>query len=57
MDELSLEIQGLKETQAALEKATAALNEQVFADPGLAPSQVTTLVSVLRRYRHGAGDF
>lgn len=45
------------EGSALAEKATAALNEQVFADPGLPASQVTSLVSVLRRYRQGAGDF
>jgi DNA-binding MarR family transcriptional regulator len=39
------------------EKATAALNEQVFADPGLSPSSVSSLVSVLRRMRRDAGDF
>jgi DNA-binding MarR family transcriptional regulator len=39
------------------ERATAALNAQVFADPGLSPSSVTSLVSVLRRMRRDAGDF
>jgi DNA-binding MarR family transcriptional regulator len=42
---------------ALAEKATAALNEQVFADPGLSPSSVSSLVSVLRRMRRDAGDF
>jgi DNA-binding MarR family transcriptional regulator len=39
------------------ERATAALNEQVFADPGLSPASVGSLVSVLRRMRRDAGDF
>ena len=39
------------------EDATAALNAQVFADPGLSPSSVSSLVSVLRRMRRDAGDF
>ena len=42
---------------ALAEEATAALNEQVFADPGLSPSSVSSLVSVLRRMRRDAGDF
>jgi DNA-binding MarR family transcriptional regulator len=42
---------------ALAERATAALNAQVFADPGLSPSSVTSLVSVLRRMRRDAGDF
>ena len=39
------------------ERATAALNAEVFADPGLSPSSVTSLVAVLRRMRRDAGDF
>ncbi len=42
---------------ALAERATAALNEQVFADPGLSASSVGTLVNVLRRMRRDAGDF
>ena len=42
---------------ALAEEATAALNDQVFADPGLSPSSVSSLVSVLRRMRRDAGDF
>ena len=42
---------------ALAEEATAALNEQVFADPGLSPTSVSSLVSVLRRMRRDAGDF
>jgi len=39
------------------QKATAALNEQVFERPGLAPDAVNVLVAVLRRFRADAGDF
>ena len=39
------------------ESATAALNEQVFAAPGLTPGSVSSLVAVLRRFRRDAGDF
>ena len=39
------------------EKATKALNETVFNDPGLSPRGVTTLVKVLGQLRHTAGDF
>src|SRR6476646_1720486 len=39
------------------EKATDALNGTVFADPGLAPGSVVTLVAVLTELRRGAGDF
>jgi DNA-binding MarR family transcriptional regulator len=39
------------------ERATTALNAGVFADPGLSPSSVASLVAVLRRMRRDAGDF
>jgi DNA-binding MarR family transcriptional regulator len=42
---------------ALAERATAALNAQVFRDPGLSTTGVSTLVSVLRRYRQAAGAF
>ena len=38
------------------QKATDQLNASVFADPGLAPRRVRTLVSVLRDLRRAAGD-
>lgn len=38
-------------------KATQALNEQVFTDPGLSPRSVATLVKVVGQMRHAAGDF
>jgi len=38
-------------------RATAALNQRVFADPGLPSDRVGELVAVLRDLRHGAGDF
>jgi DNA-binding MarR family transcriptional regulator len=39
------------------ERATEALNAGVFADPGLSPNSVASLVAVLRRMRRDAGDF
>jgi DNA-binding MarR family transcriptional regulator len=46
-----------KQGAALAERATAALNSEVFADPGLSPSSVASLVAVLRRMRRDAGDF
>ncbi|GAB3581000.1 MarR family winged helix-turn-helix transcriptional regulator [Calidifontibacter terrae] len=37
--------------------ATAALNADVFAAPGLDPDDVTDLVRIIGRMRHIAGDF
>ena len=42
---------------ALASKATDALNEQVFVDPGLAASAVEQLVSTLTEFRHAADDF
>lgn len=42
---------------ALAEKATEALNRDVFAEPGLSPSGVDSLVRVLRQLRRRAGDF
>lgn len=39
------------------EAATAALNEQVFAEPGLGSQDTRDLVDVLARMRKDAGDF
>lgn len=39
------------------ERATAAVNEAVFADPGLDSEGVGELVEVLQRLRRAAGDF
>lgn len=39
------------------EKATAALNADVFASPGLTPAQTRSLVEVLTTLRVDAGDF
>jgi DNA-binding MarR family transcriptional regulator len=41
----------------AADKATDALNGSVFIEPGLAQSDVDTLVRVLRQMRRDAGDF
>ena len=45
------------EGRATAEKATAALNTEVFAQPGLSTRDVEQLVEVLGRMRHRAGDF
>jgi len=39
------------------EKATIALNEQVFEKPGLTPPAVGALIAVLHGFRQAAGDF
>jgi DNA-binding MarR family transcriptional regulator len=39
------------------EKATAAVNKDVFTDPGLDADDAAALVDVLGRLRRGAGDF
>jgi len=39
------------------EKATAAVNAEVFATPGLDPGDVGTLIEVLGQLRRDAGDF
>ncbi|MCW2614953.1 MAG: transcriptional regulator, MarR family [Frankiales bacterium] len=39
------------------EKATTALNEGVFGDPGVPAGRIDPLVSVLRSMRRAAGDF
>jgi len=38
-------------------KVTEVLNEQLFQDPGLSASGISTLVTVLRKMRKDAGDF
>lgn len=40
-----------------VERATAVLNEEVFADLGLSPDDTTVLVRTLARFRRDAGDF
>lgn len=47
-------------TALGRERAAAAarvLNDEVFASPGLSPEDTTQLVSILARFRQGAGDF
>lgn len=39
------------------QRATAALNEQVFSAPGLEPGDVDDLIGILTRMRASAGDF
>jgi DNA-binding MarR family transcriptional regulator len=43
--------------RALARRATDALNDGVFADPGIPTSQVEQLVKLLRGLRRGAGDF
>ena len=40
-----------------VQAATKRLNADVFADPGLKPDEVGSLISVLTNLRRGAGDF
>jgi DNA-binding MarR family transcriptional regulator len=42
--------------RSVVEKATAELNERVFADPGLSPEQTAALTDLLGVLRAGAGD-
>jgi DNA-binding MarR family transcriptional regulator len=46
-----------EEGRALALAATGKLNDTVFADPGLAPEAVRTLVDVLHGMRRAAGDF
>jgi DNA-binding MarR family transcriptional regulator len=47
----------LGEGRERAEQATAVLNEHVFADPGVPPQRISTLVNVLEDLRRSAGDF
>jgi DNA-binding MarR family transcriptional regulator len=38
-------------------RATAALNDEVFTDPGMPSDDVAAIVRALARYRESAGDF
>lgn len=38
-------------------EATAALNAQVFAEPGLPPDRIRELLTLLAEFRHEAGDY
>jgi DNA-binding MarR family transcriptional regulator len=40
-----------------VDRATDALNTEVFADPGLSDEDTTELVAIIARLRKGAGDF
>jgi hypothetical protein len=40
-----------------VERATDALNTQVFAEPGLSESDTAELVAIIARLRKNAGDF
>ncbi|WP_460721765.1 MarR family winged helix-turn-helix transcriptional regulator [Microbacterium aureliae] len=40
-----------------VERATAALNTNVFESPGLSPEDTSDLVRIIARLRKGAGDF
>ncbi len=39
------------------QRATRALNEEIFGRPGMSPEDVSQLIEVLQRFRLGAGDF
>jgi DNA-binding MarR family transcriptional regulator len=38
-------------------RATTALNEEVFSQPGMSGEDLASLIGVLHRFRQGAGDF
>ncbi|PYI69313.1 MarR family transcriptional regulator [Arthrobacter livingstonensis] len=40
-----------------VEAATAALNEQVFAQPGIPPDELRSMTGILARFRRASGDF
>ncbi len=40
-----------------VERATHALNDAVFAEPGLSPEDAADLVAIVARLRRDAGDF
>jgi hypothetical protein len=40
-----------------VERATAALNAEMFEQPGLAPGDTAELVRIIARFRKDAGDF
>ncbi|CAN5186253.1 MarR family transcriptional regulator [soil metagenome] len=46
-----------EEGRARVKAATAVLNEEVFATPGLDAGDVRTLIDLLTRMRRDAGDF
>jgi hypothetical protein len=43
--------------RALVERATTALNAEVFEQPGLAEEDTTELVRIIARLRKDAGDF
>ncbi len=43
--------------RASVAEATAALNAQVFAEPGLPPDRIRALLTLLAEFRHEAGDY
>ncbi|WP_295014933.1 MarR family winged helix-turn-helix transcriptional regulator [uncultured Microbacterium sp.] len=43
--------------RALVERATTALNDEVFADPGISTQDATDLVAIVARMRKAAGDF
>lgn len=40
-----------------VERATTALNQQVFAEPGVSPQDTSDLIAIVARMRKAAGDF
>jgi DNA-binding MarR family transcriptional regulator len=47
----------LPEGRKVAKKASVALNERVFSEPGVSNDDAKNLVSLLRKLRVGAGDF
>ena len=43
--------------RALVERATTALNDEVFADPGISTQDTADLVAIVARMRKAAGDF
>lgn len=43
--------------RAVADAATAALNAEVFSQPGFPPDELGSLVSILARFRRASGDF
>jgi DNA-binding MarR family transcriptional regulator len=45
------------EGRSLAKRSTAALNSEVFSDPGFSPGDVDQLIRILRDFRRNAGDF
>ena len=45
------------EGRSLARRSTAALNSEVFSDPGFSPGDVDLLIRILGDFRRNAGDF